>query len=71
MMLLIIQIIKLNQVKGKLFLFNSIETQSLSLSCDQWESMHKVNLRAELPNVYEIYKPDMFLKAWFPEAFEL
>jgi hypothetical protein len=65
------QVMKLTKAKGKLFIFNSMETQSLSLSCDQWGAMHKENLRADLPNVHEIYKPDMFLKTWFPEAFEL
>ena len=62
---------KLNKCGGSLFLFNSIEIQSLSLSCDEWSNLHKENIDKSLPNTYPIFKPEFFLKTWFPEAMEL
>ena len=63
---------KLIKIPGHRFgSFNSVEIQSLSLSCDAWDNMHKVSVRADLPNTYRIYQPKAFLKMWFPEALEL
>lgn len=58
-----------NNCKGGQLLFNSVEVQSLAISCDSWDNMHKGDFDSGA--VYPFRFPLLWLKMWFPDAIEL
>lgn len=62
-------IFSLMQIKGNCYINNSPELQSLSVSCDKWSNLHSFEKEKKNGIIFE--KPEIWLKMWFPEIFEL